>query len=127
MTHYITKNEIQQSYYTIYVFGDNLERKGLGGQASIARPFVTCGKAIGIPTKRKPTMEPDAFFSDKNDEIEAVNQSFLEIESKQNQGYHIIFFPNIGAGLAELSRRSPKIHALIQQFIANFEFKYQKH
>lgn len=63
--------EIQEEYFSIeqclhnpdkiYVFGDNLIKKGLGGQAQIRN----CPNAFGISTKRFPSMSLDSFFSDK--------------------------------------------------------------
>ena len=45
---------------SIYVFGDNLLRVGEAGQASIR----SCNNAIGIATKKKPSMLKSSFFSD---------------------------------------------------------------
>ena len=66
-------------------------------------------------------MNEDAFFSDKNDEIESVKKSFKEIEEKCNKGKNIVFFSNIGKGRAELDKRSPKIYSMIQEFIKNIQ------
>ena len=102
---------------TVYIFGDNLDREGLGGQAAVARPFVEQGKAFGIPTKRHPGMDEGDFFSDRNDEILFVKRAFAQILQMKQEGKKIIFFPSIGEGRAELPERSPMIHDLIKNFV----------
>jgi len=104
----------------VYVFGDNLEHFGLGGQAKVARPFVKCGKAYGIPTKRKPDNDESSFFADRDDEIYAVRRAFSEIRRMIAQGMTIVFFSNIGEGLADLEHRSPAIFGMIKAFIGTY-------
>lgn len=114
---WITGDEIRKSENTIYVFGDNLEQWGEGGQALVARRFVKKRKAMGIPTKRSPKTSVSACFSDQDDEIKAVKQAFREIVKQIKKGKKIIFFPGIGEGRADLKNRSPIIHAMIRDFI----------
>jgi len=118
---FITSKEIKNSKDTVYIFGDNLTGIGLGGQAKVARPFVPYGQAFGIPTKRKPTNEPNAFFSDQPDEFEAVERSFSCIKDLKRAGNKIIFFPNIGKGYAKLPNKSPKINKMIEKFVNEFQ------
>jgi hypothetical protein len=54
----------------IFIYGDNLKAFGKGGQAIIRDE----PNAFGIPTKRYPSWDDWAFFSDKEDEIEAVKE-----------------------------------------------------
>ena len=114
---WITADEIKKSENTIYIFGDNLEQWGEGGQAFIARRFVKKRKAMGIPTKRSPNASVSAYFSDQDDEIKAVKKVFREILKQIKKGKKIIFFPGIGEGRADLKNRSPIIHAMIRDFI----------
>jgi hypothetical protein len=117
----ITVKMIRESVNTVFIFGDNLERWGTGGQAKVARRFVECGKTFGIPTKRKPRKTPDVFFSDRPDEIQSVKKSFTGIRELKTRGKRIVFFPGIGEGMAELPKRSPRIYAMIKQFIMAFD------
>lgn len=117
----ISAEDISRSKSTVYVFGDNLEGRGLGGQAGVARPFVPTGKAFGIPTKRAPHDDDGSFFSDQPDEIYAVSQAFCAIRRMLAGGKKIVFFPRIGEGLADLEHRSPQILGMIKGFIACFE------
>ena len=118
---WITKEIIENSINTIYIFGDNLQHRGLGGQAKICRPFVDKGKAIGIPTKRSPTMYDNAFFSDKVDEAKAINKAISKILLKYTEGNKIVFLPNIGKGYAKMPDKSPILYKLLVEFIKQFE------
>ena len=106
------KTEVENKMYTpsllqanpnkIYVFGDNMKRYGKRGQAIIRNE----PNAFGIATKRYPSMDDWAFFSDKEDEFECVVNDLrkLWVLSKS----HVIVFPaaGIGTGLAEMEKRS---------------------
>ena len=117
----ITEDMILNSPETyIYIFGDNLEHRGFGGQAAVARQFVKEGRAFGITTKRKPSNTDDSYFSDRKDEIDAVRKSFTQIRIFKKMGRKIIFFPHIGEGLSDLQRRSPMIYGMIRGFIESF-------
>ena len=87
----------------IYVYGDNLKSFGKGGQAIIRDE----PNAFGIPTKRYPSWDDWAFFSDQPDEIEAVKVSLRELW-KISQG-KVIVFPEdgIGTGRAKMKEKSP--------------------
>ncbi len=90
----------------VYVFGDNLLKRGTAGQAIIrAEP-----NAFGIPTKRLPSMSERAFFSDRDDEREALLSALRElfVLAKTRE----IVFPEagLGTGLAQMARRSPMIY-----------------
>lgn len=90
----------------IYVFGDNLLRRGRAGQAVIRDE----PNAFGVPTKRLPTMATEAFFSDQDDEREAVVQALRElfVLAKTRE----VVFPKagLGTGLAQMARHSPVIY-----------------
>lgn len=118
----ITREQVQTERRSFFIFGDNMERRGLGGQAAAMRGEPN---AFGIPTKRKPTMEPDAFFTDQADEIAIVLRSLWEIsgtidniESGREPFYDKIVWPmdGIGSGLAKLVDYSPYIWVIIQHY-----------
>jgi hypothetical protein len=119
---FITTEDIENSDpRVVYIFGDNLDQEGHGGQAKVARPFVSKGKAFGIPTKRHPGMHDGDFFSDRKDEILFVKKAFGVINLFRTKGKIIVFFPGIGEGLAELPTRSPIIYNMIKKFIKEHE------
>ena len=97
----------------IVVFGDNLIKKGKAGQAQIRE----CPNAYGIPTKRLPSMAENAFFSDKEDEIEIVSHLLYNLIEQHKNGKLIILpSSHIGSGLALLAVKSPKIQSLVDEF-----------
>ena len=110
----------------IYVFGDNLIHKGKRGQAIIR----DCPNSYGIPTKRLPSMEEDAFFSDQKDEIKIVMIRLMKL----HRIYSIyldktIVFPadGLGTGRAQLKERSPIIYSIIDVFLKeNFNISIMK-
>lgn len=89
----------------VFVFGDNMKGFGKGGQAVIRDE----PNAFGIPTKRYPSKGDWAYFSDKEDERQALLSSLRNLyvigQSK------VIVFPQcgIGTGLAKMCERSPKL------------------
>lgn len=87
----------------IYIFGDNLKTFGKGGQAIIRDE----PNAFGIPTKRYPSWDDWAFFSDQPDEIEAVKESLRKLYKIAHN--KVIVFPQdgIGTGRAKMKEKSP--------------------
>ena len=90
----------------LFVFGDNLVGVGNAGQALIR----TCENAFGIPTKRFPAMTPDSFFSDQDDEFEAVDTRLNRLLEHALSGRTVVFpRDGLGTGLAQLPARSPRL------------------
>lgn len=108
---HITRQMLRDEPDTLFVFGDNSERRGLGGQAKEMRGEPN---AVGIPTKMYPTMHARAFFT--NDDFEYIvpvlNMEFDRLRSHAGP----IVWPEdgIGTGLADLAHRAPRIWAYIE-------------
>ena len=58
---FITRKYVRANPDKIFLFGDILLGRGYGGQAAAMRCEPN---AIGIPTKKMPTHQTDAFFTD---------------------------------------------------------------
>lgn len=102
---------------SIYVFGDNLLKKGKGGQAVIR----DCENAFGIPTKRLPSMNSESFFSDKDEELEAVKSSLRDLYKLLLSGKHIVFpIDGLGTGLADMQNKSPKVFNAMNDIIKQY-------
>lgn len=111
--------EIQKKWYSIeqcnqnpnklYVFGDNLKRVGKGGQAMIRDAY----NAFGIATKRTPSMDEAAFFSDRPDEAIALFEDIYNLVYTfyNNETFDTIVLPadGLGTGLSEMPHRSPRL------------------
>lgn len=104
----------------LYVFGDNTERIGMGGQAIIRSEI----NAIGIATKSS----CGKFFSD--DEIEEnkkfINHDIFRInEAMLNDMYDILVFPEmgLGTGLSAMQRECPRTFLyLCERLLDEFEY-----
>lgn len=111
----ISRADVRAHPDRIYVFGDNMERRGMGGQAAQMRGEPN---AIGVPTKWRPGRLEADYFSDADirnrDVWHAIHEAFERIREALRAG-HIVVIPydGLGTGLAELPIRAPKIHAMI--------------
>ncbi|MFZ1701016.1 MAG: hypothetical protein WBO10_07260 [Pyrinomonadaceae bacterium] len=122
---FITREYVRSNPDKLFLFGDNLERRGFGGQAAAMRGEPN---AIGIPTKKSPSNTESAFFSD--DEIElnkaAIDAAFagvLTAINGVNRENQIITIPadGLGTGRAQLEKRAPKTFAFLLQKLAELE------
>lgn len=105
----------------IFVFGDNLLKKGMAGQAVIRN----MPNAYGIPTKRAPSMHQNSFFSDKADEMDSVVSALRKLYViAQKTGRTVVFpYNGLGTGLAEMDVHSPKIFEKMNTIIKEFFIK----
>jgi hypothetical protein len=105
---YITRNYVQQHRDYIFVFGDNDQRFGYGGQA---REIRGESNSVGIRVKKSPSMNENSFYTDNE-----LMDNIIKIDSDINHlleasyGSKTIIFPEngIGTGFAQLPVRAPK-------------------
>lgn len=93
---------------SLFVYGDNLLGRGKGGQAVIRDE----PNAVGIPTKRAPSMAEGAFFLDKDFEPfrDAARPVFTRLREHLEAGGTVVWpADGIGTGLAQLPQRAPRI------------------
>lgn len=114
---FITRAMVKAEPNTLFVFGDNLARRGFGGQAREMRGEPN---AVGIPTKYRPSMDEDAFFIDteecRREFSKATYTNYLRLTSHGYYGGHIVWPKDgIGTRLAELEKRAPKIYKMIKE------------
>ena len=96
-----------------FVFGDNLLRRGYGGQARACRGEPN---TIGIPTKYAPSGDEDAFLSDDEyTQIYKIYDSvFGKIDDLLTAGVTIVIpSGGIGTGYARLAEKAPQIYKLL--------------
>lgn len=108
---FITRADVQKHRDDrVYLFGDNLERKGFGGQAKEMRGEPN---SIGIPTKKSPNNNPGSFFTDEeyDDNVKSIDEAFKNIPVDK-----IVVIPSngIGTGLAQLDKKAPKTFRYLQ-------------
>lgn len=107
----IIRADLRANPDQLYVFGDNVERRGLAGQAAEMRGEPN---AVGIPTKWFPKLTPKAFFwdSQRDQIIPIIEPEYQRLIEALNQGKTVIWpTDNIGTGLSRLSIYAPKLWA----------------
>lgn len=113
-TKIIKRDELVRNRDKIYLFGDNLKQIGKGGMAAEMRGEPN---AIGIPTKKVPSMVDSAFFSDTEFAFNVFHifKAFLKIP----KGKDVIVPSAIGKGLAELDVRAPLTYKYLTKLLAS--------
>ena len=99
--------DVIKSPNKIFIYGDNDLRTGLGGQAIIRNESNT----LGIRTKKKPTHEKDAYYTDKEfeDNKKKIIQDIKKISDELLFGTTIVFSEGgYGTDRAKLKEKAPK-------------------
>lgn len=121
---FITRNDLRMKPDWLFVFGDNLQRRGFGGQAREMRGEPN---AVGIPTKRSPSMSEKAFFSDADyAKVEPfVSEAFERIEEHLAvNGVVVLPTKGVGTGRAMLDFHAPRIDAMIRDGLDDLIYRY---
>jgi uncharacterized protein YeaO (DUF488 family) len=115
---HITRVDVRADKDKIFLFGDNLAGQGFGGQAKEMRGEEN---AVGIPTKKAPSNNPNSFFTDKEfaANIKAIDEAFGKIPPDK-----MIVIPSagLGTGLADLQEKAPNTFAYLNEKLAEIGF-----
>lgn len=107
-TGFYSKEILECNPDKLFVFGDNVVRKGTGGQAVIRyQP-----NAFGIATKRFPSMREGSFFTDTKEDFDVVENDIISLLTLANSptGPTIVFpAQGIGTGMGNMKDSSPKL------------------
>lgn len=117
----ITREYVKNNPDKIFVFGDNDDKDGFGGQAKEMRGEKN---AIGIPTKKKPSMDVDSFYTDAEYETnkKKINLAVNAILKEIKEGKTIVFpSQGLGTGMAMLDKKAPKTFKFLQASIKAIE------
>ena len=110
----------------LFIFGDNEEKWGNGGQAIIRDE----PNSFGIPTKKRPFQTPDSYWNDfeyeRNRKIIDKYFGFLECEIRKGK-YKYIIFPKdgLGTGLAALPKKAPRTFQYLNNRIKSLMDEYR--
>lgn len=117
----VYRSDLNLNPHVFYVFGDNDQRVGLGGQAKEMRGEVN---AWGIRTKRAPNNDDSSFYT--NEDLGKVQEDFRLLEAEVLSKGQTVVFPTegLGTGLADLKNRAPAIHQWIENEIIRLVEKY---
>jgi hypothetical protein len=92
----ITKEYLRKNKNHVFVFGDNLIRRGLGGAAELRNESNT----YGFITKKFPSNKPSSFFK-KSEYMSVFYSEYLELEREIKANKNKTFLiSKIGSGLA---------------------------
>lgn len=111
----VMRQTLQRCPQHLFVFGDNGQQRGLGGQAREMRGEPN---AVGIPTKHAPSMRPSAFFTDGDLPAAQVpiDAAFARLAAHLEAGGTVVWpAAGVGTGLAQLAERAPAIRAYIDE------------
>jgi len=114
-----TEIDVMKNSHKYFVFGDNFERWGKGGQAIIRDLKNT----IGLRTKKKPDNLSTSFLSDVeySTNCQSILGDVLIIKEKNIIGEDIVMSKNgYGTGLAKMSERSPETFKYLNDCLRNF-------
>jgi hypothetical protein len=103
--------DVQANPDKIYVFGDNAQRFGTGGQAQIRNN----PNAMGIATKLYPSNDESSFMSDKDlaSNKEVIDSDIAKIKAT---GKAVVLPKDgFGTGLAKLKEKAPQTYAYLKQ------------
>lgn len=114
---WIDNEDLRRNRNVLYVFGDNLARKGLGGQAKAMRGEPN---AVGVATKRFPHHDEDAYYTEEPEAIIAqkrvIDEDMKPLFEHLKKGGIVVFpIDGIGTGIAELPKRAPTTHNYIEE------------
>ena len=113
----INRQDLKVNPDVLYVFGDNDERRGYGGLAASVRGEPN---AVGVRTKKAPTMAPGAFYSDSEKEkhVSDMASDLLPVEEHLRQG-NIVVFPisPLGSGYAKLEELAPETYHQLRTMV----------
>lgn len=112
---WIRRADLKKHPETLYVFGDNTIRMGLGGQAKEMRGE---SNAFGIATKRRPGTDPGDYFCDDSPLdamilVKDIGALFHHIETTKRKV--IVPTDGLGTGLSHLPEKAPRLYRLLYE------------
>jgi len=111
----IDRLDLQNNPGVMYLFGDNDQRSGLGGQAKEMRGEQN---AVGVRTKKAPHRRDNAFWTDLefSENIDKIISDLLPVVNHLNNG-GIVIIPcdGIGTGLSQMQEECPLTFEYLQK------------
>jgi len=116
----IYRSDLRSNPNVLYLFGDNDERVGLGGQAGEMRGEPN---ARGIRTKWRPGMSYADFFHDKQypEACKMIDEDFNDVWQARFSTLIVVPEDGLGTGLSMLQENAPKVLRHIDNWINNLK------
>jgi hypothetical protein len=104
----IRRADLRANRRTVYVFGDNVQRQGMGGQAREMRGEPN---ALGIATKWNPGRDDTDYFDDSDPRcavilMRDIGKLFAAIGTTRV----VLPYDGIGTGLSQMPQRAPRLY-----------------
>ena len=115
---FILRDDLKANPRFLFVFGDNCQRDGFGGQAKEMRKEPN---AFGIVTKWDMYHNQNSYFKDSDFDVSTKNlidEDFENLKKEMTTGYYlgiVIPIDGIGTGLAKLSENAPNTLLYIER------------
>ena len=117
----IERIDLQNNPGVMYLFGDNDQRKGLGGQA---REMRGESNAVGIRTKKAPSRGSYAYWTDLelSENTDKIISDMLPVVAHLNDG-GVVVIPcdGIGTGLSMMEKECPLSFEYLQKALKALE------
>jgi hypothetical protein len=115
-----TREQLQSQPNDLFAWGDNLARVGGKNNPKSGQAFACRDEpnAVGIPSKLRPSMDTDAFFTDRDyDRAKAAfDEGFIRMANHLAAGGTVIWpADGIGTGRAQLAQRAPRVWAYLER------------
>lgn len=118
---FISRQDVHANPNYLYIFGDNFERCGMGGQAKEMR---YCANSYGITTKRKAAHgHSNCYLWDEESDAWAIVNADFDVLEVLMRRYDAVVIPEdgIGTGLAKLQKTAPRLLAHINNRLENLK------
>jgi hypothetical protein len=118
---FIYRSDLKDNPSVHYLFGDNICRKGFGGQAKEMRGERN---AIGVATKKLPSQFNDSYFSDVHYELWCnviKNDLMPAFEILEAGGIVVLPSDGLGTGLSELPTRAPRTNEFLEKLLTKMK------
>jgi len=116
----ISRKDLRANPDRLYVFGDNESRAGKRAGAGQAGECRGEPNAVGVATKRRPSMEPGSFWSDDDFErCSAIIDKDLVRAFVHARAGGTVVVPRsgLGTGRSEMPQRGPRLMEHIRKKI----------
>ena len=116
MHEYYTPQMCKDNPSLLFVYGDNLLRRGKAGQACIRDEPNT----FGIATKVWPSTTRGSYFSDSNEAhsfhmVNDIHKLHALLRSPDHTYTHVVFpAAGLGTGLSQLPSRAPRTYEMLK-------------
>jgi hypothetical protein len=119
---WITREDVKANPDCFFVFGDNVQRLGLGGQAASMRGEPN---SIGVVTKWKPSNEPAAFFYDSGyAQVTAlIEEDLKKVEKALKRSFVVLPKDGLGTGLSRLPELAPRVNMYLEMRLTEMGWK----